>query len=73
MYHFYINFLRFCITVNAQFAFPDQDLNLFRANNDNETLFLNTIPANELVTTDASSATPILNKNRFRYVSQIPK
>lgn len=58
MYHFFTIFLTFCIALNALFTFLDQDLNLFNVNDDsNENWFLDTIPADELLTPDASSAT----------------
>lgn len=57
MYIFCISLLTFFITADAIFALADQDFNLFGINNDNENLFLDTIPTDRYVTTDASPAT----------------
>ena len=58
MYNYYISLFTFFIATNALLAFADNDLNFFDANGETENLFLDTIPTDEFVTTDASLATP---------------
>lgn len=65
MYIICVYFLTFCIIWNALSAFAQEDFDIFDVNEVNENFFLDTIPTDGWVTTDASPVT--INSGNFGF------